>query len=106
MKGADKRPNADGATRKRKSPRSQTVPSSVTPVPTVYAADGPASEDAELFALAKDAVAAAQPEAERREKIAALKRRIEAGNYSPSAEALAEKVLEEHLETHFGKNSL
>lgn len=49
------------------------------------------------FAAAKSAAAAA-PDT-REDKIAALRARIAAGTYKPDAHAIADKMVDEHLET-------
>ena len=40
------------------------------------------------------------------EKIAALKKSIADGSYKVDADALADKILEDHLNTNFGKNNV
>ena len=44
--------------------------------------------------------------ASRADRVSALKKSIQDGTYKVDAEALAEKILDEHLASDFGKNNL
>jgi len=62
------------------------------------------SENARLMQKAAE-VAKGAPDV-RADKIAALKKAIADGTYQVSADKLAEKILDEHLATDFGKNNV
>lgn len=62
------------------------------------------SEQARLFKAATE-MARQNPEI-RSEKVEALKQRIRSGTYQVDAAAVADKLLEEHLNSDFGKNNL
>ena len=70
--------------------------------------DGETSDDAALFLLAKEAVKRCEPSPAdrdaRKKKIEQLKKALAEGSYSADARAVAEKVIEEHLDHDFGKN--
>lgn len=62
------------------------------------------SDTARLMKQASD-LAHAAPDS-RLDKITDLKRRISEGTYNIDAGKIADKLVEEHLQTDFGKNSL
>ncbi len=62
------------------------------------------SENARLMKKAEE-IAKGAPE-NRADKIAALKKAIANGTYQVAADKLAEKILDEHLGSDFGKNNL
>ena len=63
------------------------------------------SEDAKLMQQARDIVKNL-PESTSSERVAALKQSVRAGTYNVDAGTIADRLLEEHLGSHFGKNSL
>lgn len=62
------------------------------------------SERAQLMNQASEAAKGA-PDV-RREKVDALKAQILGGTYKIDAETIAERLLQDHLDTDFGKNNL
>lgn len=62
------------------------------------------SDNAHLMQKAAD-IARSAPDV-RTDKIAALKKAISEGTYQVAADKLAEKILDEHLATDFGKNNV
>jgi len=62
------------------------------------------SEKAQLIRKASEAVRN-QPDV-RKDKVAALKKSINEGTYRLDSKAIAERLIEEHLKTDFGKNKL
>lgn len=62
------------------------------------------SEQAKLMKQANEIVART-PEI-RTEKVEALKKLIQSGGYGVSAEQIADRLVDAHLETDFGKNNL
>ena len=62
------------------------------------------SDNARLLQRASDVVRST-PDV-RQEKVAALKKSIADGSYKVDSAAVAEKLVDEHLQTDFGKNQL
>ncbi len=62
------------------------------------------SDDAKMISRAIDIIRTT-PDI-RKEKVAELKKMIQEGAYKIDSEKLAEKIIEEHLATDFGKNNL
>lgn len=62
------------------------------------------SDDAKLMKKTADLVHEA-PDI-RKEKVEALKKAIASGNYQVDAEAVADRILQDHLTNDFGKNNL
>jgi len=62
------------------------------------------SENAKLLKMATDAVK--NSPSNNVEKLAQLKRDVQNGTYRVDAKDLADKIVEEHLRTDFGKNSV
>ncbi len=62
------------------------------------------SEKARLMQKAAE-IAGATPEV-RKDKIAALKKSIGEGSYQVDSAAIADKLVDEHLQSSFGKNNL
>ncbi len=62
------------------------------------------SEQAHLMKQARDIVYAS-PDI-RADRVSDLKRRIKDGSYKVDANAVADKLVDEHLASHFGKNDL
>jgi negative regulator of flagellin synthesis FlgM len=62
------------------------------------------SDQAHLMKEARDIVYAA-PDMQM-DKVSDLKRRIKEGSYKVDSSAVADKLVDEHLASHFGKNDL
>lgn len=111
MKASDKESSSRKLTRKKSNPAKELGPDTAEERTALATDDGGSSDDAALFLLAKEAVyrsgesPASEAEA-RRKKIEALKKALAEGSYSADARAVAEKVIEEHLDHDFGKNRL
>jgi negative regulator of flagellin synthesis FlgM len=74
------------------------------PLPDVSSSAVEISEKARLMQKAAD-VAHGSPDV-RKDKVAALKKNIQNGTYQVNSGAVAEKLIEEHLQTDFGKNKV
>ena len=111
MKASDKESSSRKPSRKKSSPTKTVGLTSPEGSVSVATDDGATSDDAALFLLAKEAVrrdseASATDVEARRRKVEQLKKALAEGSYSADARAVAEKVLEEHLDHDFGKNRL
>lgn len=111
MKASDKESSSRKSTRKKARLSKDVGHGSAGEHSTALATDdGTVSDDAALFLLAKEAVLRAEPSTSdadaRKKKIEQLKKALAEGSYSADARAVAEKVLEEHLDHDFGKNRL
>ncbi len=111
MKASDKESSSRKLTRKKSRPKQLGPDSTEEQVTSLATSDGGSSDDAALFLLAKEAVHRAQSTSPadadaRRRKVEALKKALTEGSYSADARAVAEKVLEDHLDHDFGKNRL
>lgn len=62
------------------------------------------SENAQLMRQASNLAQSAS--SNRREKIESLKKSIQSGTYSVDAKEIAERLVEEHMNSDFGKNNL
>lgn len=111
MKASDKESSSRKLTRKKSGPTKDVgLVSGDEQSHALATDDGATSDDAALFLLAKEAVhrgerSPADQEARKR-KIEQLKKALAEGSYSADARAVAEKVIEEHLDHDFGKNRL
>ena len=65
---------------------------------------GEISEEARLFQKATELVKAA-PDV-REDKVKAVKKRLADGSYNVSSASIAEKLVEDHVKTDFGKNKI
>jgi anti-sigma28 factor (negative regulator of flagellin synthesis) len=111
MKAPDKESSSRKSSRKKSSPTKSVGLGAPDGSVSVVTDDGTVSDDAALFLLAKEAVlrsgetGTVDAEARRR-KVEQLKKALAEGSYSADARAVAEKVLEAHLDHDFGKNRL
>lgn len=91
---------ASGAKRSEKSSATDAAAKSTSPAIDSSAVKPEISSKAREFSQAKEAAAKA-PDV-REDKIAELKRRISAGTYQVNAQALADKMVDEHVSSGIG----
>lgn len=93
------------ATEKAQKARAAEAPSTnVTQRSGQPDADVTISDGAQLLRQAREAVYAS-PDIQH-DKVAELKRRIQSGTYQVDSKAVADKLVDEHLASNFGKNNL
>lgn len=93
-KATDKAAAAKAAEEARKAKSSQTTGGAAVDI----------SDQAHLMKQARDIVYAS-PDI-RADRVSDLKRRIKDGSYKVDANAVADKLVDEHLASNFGKNDL
>ncbi len=79
----------------------------ITPQPQAHGVHGPEvkiSDEARLYKQASD-IAHATPDI-RAEKVAALKKAVQSGTYKVDTEKVADRLVDEHLNTDLGQNNL
>ena len=92
------------AAEKASQPLPPKTEASVSPSSSAAQSSVSISDQAQLMKAAREMVYAA-PDI-RAEKVADIKRRVLDGSYKVDSEAIADKLVDEHLQSNFGKNNL